>query len=121
HDEWCAESAHHTDEDRNSKTEDERCCIEPWQPEDRKDEIDDGKCCCTRTSGAAPQNCYAPRDHPEGCDIGQCCATWNVVTEGLDRLVGGVKVTPDEVHYACGGCRQAVHIDADSSHLQYAL
>src|SRR5215469_1619310 len=121
HDELCAESAQYTDEDRNSKTEDERRCIESWQPEDGKDEIDGGKCRGTRTSAAVPQNCYAPCDHPEGCDIGKHRTTRNVVTKGLDRLMGRVKITPDEVQDAPSDCRQAVQVDAESLHLQFAL
>jgi hypothetical protein len=35
--------------------------------------------------------------------------------------MGGVKITPDEVQDAPSDCRQAVQVDAESFHLQFAL
>jgi hypothetical protein len=44
-----------------------------------------------------------------------------MVTEGLDRLMSGLKIAPDEVHDACRDRRQAENVKANLFHLQCAL
>src|ERR1700679_3970632 len=87
-DELDAYSRRHADKDGNSKTEIARRRIQSGQPEYGKHEINDCQRCSAGASAAAQQDREAACDHPCGGDIRQDRNARNVVTEGLDRLMG---------------------------------
>jgi hypothetical protein len=113
-DDLLADAAHDADVDGGVISDVVRRCIEAGQREEDKDAVQDGQRGCAELFGLGPQNRCASCDQPDGGDVREGCDARNVIAPGLEWLMAGVELAPDEIQDAGGDGRNAIHVSADS-------
>src|SRR6516165_2044988 len=85
--------------------------IVPNQPQSGKNQVGRGGCSGAQPGASPPQDEKAGRDQPDARDAGQYLLTGNI-SQGFDRLMRGIEVTPCDIENAGESSAQAIEPDS---------